>query len=44
MIGSTRETVSVVISQLKKEGLLKKTPFHLKIEAEKTLEELNRKT
>jgi CRP-like cAMP-binding protein len=43
MIGSTRETVSTIISQLKKEGLLKKTPFHLKIEAEKALEELNRK-
>ncbi len=44
MIGSTRETVSAIISQLKKEGLLKKTPFHLKIEAEKAVKELNRNT
>lgn len=31
MIGSTRETVSAMMAQLKKDGLLNKTPFSVKI-------------
>lgn len=40
MIGSTRETVSAIIGQLKKDGVLKKTPLSLKINTVKTQEEL----
>lgn len=42
MIGSTRETVSATISQLKKEKLITKSPFALKINADNAEEELNR--
>ncbi|WP_408011361.1 helix-turn-helix domain-containing protein [Pseudalkalibacillus sp. A8] len=42
MIGSSRETVSSIISQLKKEGILKKTLSTLKINAELALKELDK--
>ncbi|MFC0523763.1 Crp/Fnr family transcriptional regulator [Pontibacillus salicampi] len=41
MIGSTRETTSGIISQLKKEGYLKKGIQHFSIHAEKTKELLD---
>jgi CRP-like cAMP-binding protein len=40
MIGSTRETVSATISQLKKDGYIKKSPFTFRIHVEKTNEYL----
>jgi CRP-like cAMP-binding protein len=40
MIGATRETVSATMSQLKKEGMIHKSPFSLMIHAEKSSEEL----
>ncbi|TCP29931.1 CRP/FNR family transcriptional regulator [Scopulibacillus darangshiensis] len=40
MIGSTRETVSATLSQLKKEKIVQKTLFSLKIDVEKAGEEL----
>ncbi|WP_421379799.1 Crp/Fnr family transcriptional regulator [Bacillus salacetis] len=41
MIGSTRETVSALISQLKKEGIVARTPTGLKIHAKRASEELD---
>ncbi|WP_346775298.1 helix-turn-helix domain-containing protein [Bacillus sp. RO2] len=41
MIGSTRETTSAVISQLKKEGIVKKTIL-FSVHVDKALELLNR--
>jgi CRP-like cAMP-binding protein len=40
MVGSTRETVSATISQLKKDGYIKKSPLVFKINVEKTNEYL----
>nr|WP_202410204.1 Crp/Fnr family transcriptional regulator [Pontibacillus yanchengensis] len=41
MIGSTRETTSAIISQLKKEGYIKKGIQHFSVNAEKTKELLD---
>ncbi|OZM57388.1 cAMP-binding protein [Lottiidibacillus patelloidae] len=38
MIGSTRETVSATMAQLKKDGFIKKSPLTFKINADKTTE------
>jgi CRP-like cAMP-binding protein len=42
MVGSTRETVSTTLSQLKKEKIIQKTPFSLRIDAEKAHEDLSK--
>jgi CRP-like cAMP-binding protein len=40
MIGSTRETVSATMAQLKKDGFIKKSPIIFKINPNKTQEYL----
>lgn len=40
MVGSSRETVSSIISQLKKEGIIKKTLVSMKINADRAMQEL----
>lgn len=43
MIGSTRETVSTIMVQLKKDGLIHKTSFSLKIDVQGIQRELNQR-